>query len=206
MVTKTKMALLSGLLLSMFAAADVQREIEDALGTRILPPGTELSAHNAILKELCAADKAADDAWRALKSRAEYDAYRARMRERLVTAIGGLGFERTSLNAKVTEKIQRDGYSIEKVLFESRPGVYVTALAFVPDAMKFKPPHRGIIVPCGHTTEAKGTDFYQRGGVMGARAGFVTLVYDPFAQGEREQVPGGIGCTENACRRHDGVA
>ena len=197
-----KLTLIGGLLLGMFAAAgaaevwpDVQREIEDALGTRILPPGTELSAHNAILKELCAADKAADDAWRALKSRAEYDAYRARMRERLVTAIGGLGFERTSLNAKVTEKIQRDGYSIEKVLFESRPGVYVTALAFVPDAMKFKPPHRGIIVPCGHTTEAKGTDFYQRGGVMGARAGFVTLVYDPFAQGEREQVPGGIGCS-----------
>ena len=97
----------------------------------------------------------------------------------------------------MTEKIQRDGYSIEKVLFESRPGVYVTALAFVPDAMKFKPPHRGIIVPCGHTTEAKGTDFYQRGGVMGARAGFVTLVYDPFAQGEREQVPGGIGCSSH---------
>lgn len=81
---ETMLALLSGLLLSMFAAADVQREIEDALGTRILPPGTELSAHNAILRELCAADKAADDAWRALKSRAEYDAYRARMRERLV--------------------------------------------------------------------------------------------------------------------------
>ena len=197
-----KLTLIGGLLLGMFAAAgaaevwpDVQREIEDALCTRILPPGTELSAHDAILKELCVADKAADDAWRALKSRAEYDVYRAKMRERLVTAIGGLGFERTSLNAKVTEKIQRDGYSIEKVLFESRPGVYVTALAFVPDAMKFKPPHRGIIVPCGHTTEAKGTDFYQRGGVMGARAGFVTLVYDPFAQGEREQVPGGIGCS-----------
>ena len=82
-----KLTLIGGLLLGMFAAAgaaevwpDVQREIEDALGTRILPPGTELSAHDAILKELCVADKAADDAWRALKSRAEYDVYRAKMR------------------------------------------------------------------------------------------------------------------------------
>lgn len=175
-------------------SVDVQLEIEDALGKRILPSGTEFSAHDAILKELSAADKAADDVWRALKSRAEYDAYRARMRERLMAAIGGLNFGRAPLNAKVAERIPRDGYGIEKVLFESRPGVYVTALAFVPDAAKFKPPYRGILVPCGHTTEAKGTDFYQRGGVMGALAGFVMLVYDPFAQGEREQVPGGIGC------------
>ena len=176
------------------AADDIQPRIDAALGERLLPKGSEFSAHDAILKELCAADKAADDAWRALRSRAEYDACRAKMRARLVSGIGGLTFERTPLNAKVTERIPRGGYSVEKVLFESRPGVYVTALAFVPDAAKFKPPYRGIIVPCGHTNEAKGTDFYQRGGVMGALAGFVVLVYDPFAQGEREQTPGGIGC------------
>ena len=174
--------------------SNMQGEIEAALKERILPKGTELSAHDAILKTLCAADKAADDAWRALKSRAEYDAYRANMRERLVAALGGLGFRRTPLNAQAVARIPRDGYSVEKILFESRPGVYVTALAFVPDAARFKPPYRGIIVPCGHTGAAKGTDFYQRGGVVGARAGFVVLVYDPFAQGEREQVPGGIGC------------
>lgn len=38
----------------------VQREIEAALTERILPPGTEHSAYDAILKELIAADKAAD--------------------------------------------------------------------------------------------------------------------------------------------------
>ena len=174
------------------APSGSQREIEAALTERILPPGTEHSAHDAILRELVAADKAADDAWRTLKSRSAYDAYRARMREQLVAAVGGLGFARTPLHAKVTERIPRDGYRIEKVLFESRPGVYVTAHTFVPDAARFKPPYRGIIEPCGHTVEAKGTDFYQRGGVMGARAGFVVLIYDPFAQGERRRAQGGL--------------
>ncbi|MBP5510558.1 MAG: hypothetical protein J6Z49_06550 [Kiritimatiellae bacterium] len=173
---------------------DLQPQIDAVLRERILPKGTEFSAHDAILKILCAMDEASEDVWRELKSRAEYDAYRTKMRERLIAGIGGLKFERTPLNAKVTERIPRDGYSVEKVLFESRPGVYVTALAFVPEMAKFKPPYRGIIVPCGHTREAKGTDFYQRGGVMGALAGFIVLVYDPIAQGEREQVPGGIGC------------
>ena len=38
-----------------------------------------------------AADKAADDAWRALKSREEYDADRAKLREMMIDAIGGPG-------------------------------------------------------------------------------------------------------------------
>ena len=107
------------------ATAEVKevKEITDALKARIMPAEAKFLAHDAILHQLNAADKSADDAWRSLKSRAEYDAHRSRIRERYIEAIGGLNFKRTPLNAKVTEKIARDGYSIEKILFESRPGV-----------------------------------------------------------------------------------
>ena len=168
--------------------------ITQALAESLLPKDSKFLAHDAILAELSAADKAADNAWRALKSRAEYDAYRKAMHARYVNAVGGFDIPRTPLNAKVVEKIARDGYRIEKILFESRPGVYVTGLLFLPDEAKFKPPYKGIILTCGHSADGKGSATYQRGGVQGALAGFAVLAYDPISQGERQQVPPGICC------------
>ena len=40
---------------------------------------------------------------------------------------------RTPLNAQVTGRIQMTGFHIEKVVFESLPGIFVTALVYVPD-------------------------------------------------------------------------
>lgn len=178
-----------------FVAVDCGRsEITSALRTRLLPPDAKFLAHDIVLRELSAADKSADNAWRSLKDRAAYDSHRKIMREMYVKAIGGLKFERTPLNAKATEKVARDGYRIEKVIFESRPGVYVTGLLFLPDEAKFKPPYHGIILTCGHSSDGKGSATYQRGGVQGALAGFAVLAYDPISQGEREQTPGGMCC------------
>jgi dienelactone hydrolase len=182
--------------MAVCAAAEVVevKEITAALRERLLPAGEKFLSHDAILKELSAADAAADNAWRALKSREEYDAYRAKMLAKYTEAIGGLKLERTPLNAKVVEKIARSGYRIEKVIFESRPGVFVTGLLFLPDEAKFKPPYKGVIITCGHSGDGKGSATYQRGAVQGALAGFAVLIYDPISQGEREQVPGGFCC------------
>ena len=182
--------------MSACAAAEVEevKEITTALKERLLPAEETFLSHDAILNEVAAADIAADNAWRSLKSREEYDAHRAKLHAKYVEAIGGLKFERTPLNAKVTEKIARSGYRIEKVIFESRPGVFVTGLLFLPDEAKFKPPYKGIILVCGHSADGKGSSTYQRGAVQGALAGFAVLAFDPFAQGEREQVPGGLCC------------
>ena len=40
--------------------------------------------------------------------------------------------EKTPLNAKVTGTVERDAYTIEKVIFESRPGFLVTANLYLP--------------------------------------------------------------------------
>lgn len=168
--------------------------ITKALTSPILPKEAKFLPYNIVLDELSAADKAADNGWRSLRDRAAYDSCRESMRDRYVKAIGGLKFERTPLNAKVTEMVPRNGYRIEKVLFESRPGVYVTALLFLPDEAKFKPPYHGIILTCGHSSDGKGSATYQRGGVQGALAGFAVLIYDPISQGERQQLPPGLCC------------
>jgi dienelactone hydrolase len=106
------------------------------------------------------------------------------LREKFVAAIGGFP-ERTALNAAVKGVVKKDGYSVEKILFESRPGFFVTAALFLPDAAKFAPPWPGIAVPCGHSDIGKAIEPYQRGAALAALNGMAALVFDPIEQGER---------------------
>ena len=55
------------------------------------------------------------------------------MREKFIAAIGGLPSSDTPLNAKVTGVIEEDGFRIEKIIFESRPNVFVTANMITPE-------------------------------------------------------------------------
>ena len=60
-----------------------------------------------------------------LKARQQY------VRERIWSYLGGQP-ERTPLNARIVGVLDRDGYRVEKILFESRPGFYVTANLYLP--------------------------------------------------------------------------
>ncbi len=93
--------------------------------------------------------------------------------------------EKTPLNPQVTGILQRQGYRIEKILFESRPGCIVSANLYVPD--KLDNPAPGVIGPCGHSENGKACDLYQEFCQRLVISGFVVLIYDPFNQGERDQ-------------------
>lgn len=183
-----------------FGAAHVNAVSKDAeiyrgfLEKRLTPASESTGAVRAAMERLDAADRAADAAWLKLKSRDAYEAHRRRIQADFIAAMGGLDLPRTPLRAKVTGRVPCPGYRVEKILFESRPGVYVTALLFLPDETKFKPPYRAILLCCGHALTGKNDPGYQRGGVLGALAGFAVFEFDPISQGEREQVPGGFCC------------
>ena len=162
--------------------------VKAALEKPVLTGNAGHLSYTTVFNEVEAADAAADDAWRMLKTRAEYDAYRAKMCARMVEAVGGFP-ERTPLNAKVVATVPREGYRIEKILFESLPGVYVTGLLYVPDSPEFRPPYPAFLVTCGHSGNGKGSDGYQRACVQGVKQGMVAFIYDPISQGERMQVP-----------------
>lgn len=86
--------------------------------------------------------------------------YQKQSREKLVAALGGWP-DRSPLDARVVGRIERDGYTVEKVIFESQPHFLVTALLFLPDAAKFKPPYPGVVEPCGHSSNGKAYKSYQ---------------------------------------------
>jgi dienelactone hydrolase len=132
---------------------------------------------------------AQDDARRATfaKVRTEADllALRTEMRARVLDVIGGLPETKTPLNARITGTIPMDGYRIEKVVFESLPGLHVTALVYVPDAPGGPKP--AVLVPCGHSPDGKSFHNYQEISGQLARRGYVVISWDPVGQGERSQ-------------------
>jgi cephalosporin-C deacetylase-like acetyl esterase len=98
--------------------------------------------------------------------------------------IGG-PFEKTPLKPQIVGTIDRGAYRIEKVIFESRPEVFVTANLYIPN--HHQPPYPGIIHPLGHAENGKGSYTYQYVSQTLARKGFMVLPFDPFGQGERLQ-------------------
>jgi dienelactone hydrolase len=122
-------------------------------------------------------------------------AYQKRLRSEFLKAIGGLP-DRTPLNPRITGSVTRPGYRVEKVLLESQPHHYVSALLFLPDAKRFAPPYPGVIVPCGHSLNGKAWPDYQSMGALLALSGMAGLVFDPIDQGERGQYLGKGGWPE----------
>lgn len=133
-----------------------------------------------------AAEKVGDAFRAAVRSKADAEAYVRDTRARVAKCFGPFP-EKTPLNAKVTGKLDRDTYTIEKVTFESRPQFFVTANLYVPHAAKKGKKLPGVVGSCGHSHDGKAAEAYQSFAQGLARMGYVVLIFDPIGQGERLQ-------------------
>src|SRR5262245_5602827 len=70
-------------------------------------------------------------AYEQLKTEEQIADYQRRLREVFIKQLGGFP-ERTPLNSQVVGKLAGDGYTIEKVVFESQPRHRVTANLYLP--------------------------------------------------------------------------
>ena len=123
-----------------------------------------------------------DKAIAAIRNREDAERRKAEVRRKLLELLGGLPAYDGPLHARVTGTLQADGYAIEKVIFESLPGFYITGNLYRPNAPGRYP---GVLVPSGHTQDGKPET--QEVAANLALKGFVALAYDPIGQGEREQ-------------------
>src|SRR5579872_227231 len=102
--------------------------------------------------------------------------------EKMMRVLGGLPEYNGPLNPRITGTIHADGYSIEKIIYESLPGFFVTADLYRPNRPGRYP---AVLLQSGHTQEGKTEP--QRLAANLALKGFVALAFDPVGQGEREQ-------------------
>jgi dienelactone hydrolase len=88
------------------------------------------------------------------------------------------------LRARAVGILPRDGYRIEKIVYESLPAAQVPAHLYVPD--KLDQPAPAILFYPGHWwRDSKARPDFQAFCINMARLGFVVLNFDPFGQGER---------------------
>lgn len=82
------------------------------------------------------------------------------------------------------EPLKRDGYTVEKLTIQTRPGVRMTCNLYVPDGAK-KKPAPAILQVHGHWKGAKQDPTVQARCIGAAKLGFVVLCVDAFGAGER---------------------
>jgi pimeloyl-ACP methyl ester carboxylesterase len=121
--------------------------------------------------------------WRTIRTENDLFRLQREMRAQLLAMIGGLPTDKTPLHPQITGRIQMSGFHIEKLIFESLPGVYVTALVYVPDDGNKS--HPAILVPGGHSENGK--VHYQALCQHLVQHGYIAISWDPVGQGERSQ-------------------
>ncbi|MEO6848807.1 MAG: acetylxylan esterase [Chthoniobacterales bacterium] len=124
-----------------------------------------------------------DAARDAIQTSQDVQQRQAAIRSFIIESLGGLPSMETPLNARTVGTVQGEGFSIEKVIFESRPGNYVTTILYLPT----KRPEKcgAVLFLCGHHAEGKHVEEYQRVCQTFALAGLIVLAQDPVGQGER---------------------
>lgn len=128
---------------------------------------------------------AADERRAAVDSVEAFEAHRDQVRNRFFDVVGGLPDERTPLNPTVTDRVEREGYVIERVLFESLPDHHVTTNCYLPAECDNERP--AVLLLCGHSDDGKAEPLYQQVCIDLVRNGVIALAMDPVGQGERHQ-------------------
>lgn len=95
--------------------------------------------------------------------------------------------ERSPLHARTTGSLDRGAYRVDKIVYESQPGIVISANLYVPATGSA--PFPGVLFQMGHSANGKSYEPYQRYCQGLARLGYMVLAFDPMGQGERTNYP-----------------
>jgi cephalosporin-C deacetylase-like acetyl esterase len=125
-------------------------------------------------------------AWRRIDTREAWERYRDERIEKLRRSLGEFPAPPAKLNVRVTGVVRGEGFRIENLVYESRPGFYVTANLYVPAKPAKSMP--GILIAHAHHRDKPQSEL-QEMGMTWARAGCLVLVLDQVGYGERRSHP-----------------
>lgn len=114
------------------------------------------------------------------------------LRKQILASAGLLPMpEKLPLNAQVFDKLERQGYSVEKVLLETMPGFYLGGNLYRP--LGRQGPFPGVVSPHGHWAYGRleNTALVSVPGraISLARQGYVVFTYDMIGQNDTNQIP-----------------
>ncbi len=125
----------------------------------------------------------------------QWHRYRAQLRPRLLSLFG-IDDILDKYSLKVTHRgiIDKGSYTIEKIFYESYPGMYVPALVWAPKQVKLPAP--AVVSISGHTyCDSKAADYVQARDYNLVQRGFIVVSYDYlgcFERGRRDACQPGV--------------
>jgi dienelactone hydrolase len=119
----------------------------------------------------------------------EWQDRRSLLRQSMFAAMGPFPDKPCELSPRIAGTLKRTGYRIERILFTSRPGVLVSASAYVPEPLKGKAP--AVLVVHGHWAGARRDPVVQARCLGLVKLGFFVLAVDAFSAGERHPASAG---------------
>jgi dienelactone hydrolase len=150
------------------------------------PGDAALKEYFRVETDLIAKNSLAD-----IHTAADWEAHKAEYRRQLAEMLGLDPMpERTDLKAVITGKLDHPQFTVEKLVFQSRPGLYVTANLYIPKGLTGPAPT--ILYVCGHGNVKKNGISYGSKVAMQhwpewfARNGYVSLIIDTLELGEIE--------------------
>lgn len=156
-----------------------------------LRPGDSTAAFSDMLSQhadqrIALAEQKSTMSWSQISTREQWEAFSRQRRAALASSLGNFPSVPGKLDVRVTKTLPGDGFSIENLVFESRPGLWVTANLYVPHPLRSSMP--GILL-CHSHHNPKTQGELQDMGMTWARAGCLVLVMDQIGHGERREHP-----------------
>ncbi|MBT4866991.1 MAG: acetylxylan esterase [Planctomycetaceae bacterium] len=111
-----------------------------------------------------------------------WQAQRLELRKKLIRSWGGFPKDACPLEPRVLGELKRDGYRVQKLTLQTRPGVLMTANAYIPDGNGRR---AAVLSVHGHWRKAKQEPVVQSRCIGLAKLGFFVLMVDAFGAGER---------------------
>lgn len=168
------------------------------------PPGADMEPMARMLESKTAfhaslereARRITEAAATEMENPVQWESVRARRLEEMRDMLGLLPWPaRTPLNARVTGALDKGGYVVEKIAFESMPGIYVTGNLYVPKKREGAVP--AIVYVCGHAYSPHGDKaVYQRHGISFAKNGYAAFILDSIQIAETFALHHGIHSQE----------
>jgi len=119
-----------------------------------------------------------------LRTKSDWQKRQQFVKDKLKEIIGRFP-KKEALNPEITGIIQKEGYRIEKIIYESVPGFYETGCLYIPDNLKGKAP--AILNVFGHDQASFREEYYQVIITNLVKKGMIVFAIDPLGQGEHVQ-------------------
>ncbi len=165
------------------AARQPREDPGPAPDLRVVPTSLRRMLENHARRRVAEILEAERKQWDAVETRADWERFRDRRMQALAATIGPLP-PPTAPETRVTREYAGDGYRRADLIYQSRPGLWVTANLYLPAPRMGRRP--AIIIVHSHhrpRTQAELQDM----GILWARAGAAVLIMDQLGAGERLQ-------------------